>query len=113
MNRKVALMWDCYGLESAMRIDDLDQQRVLAILKGQNPNKVPMPLSLSLWQLRAQANQHRHYEIYIIETTEDVSVDDIVNAFELAPQAMAERVREIGHGVCSYRAEQDQKVRIR
>jgi hypothetical protein len=40
-------------------------------------------------------------------------VDDIVNAFELAPQAMAERVREIGHGVCSYRAEQDQKVRIR
>ena len=96
-----------------MPIDDLDQQRVLAILKGQNPNKVPMPLSLNLWQLRAQANQHRHYEIYIIETTKDVSVDDIVDAFELAPQAMAERVREIGHGVCSYRAEQDQKVRIR
>jgi hypothetical protein len=96
-----------------MPIDDFDQQRVLAILKGQNPNKVPMPLSLSLWQLRAQANQQRHYEIYIIETTEDVSVDDIVDAFELAPQAMAERVREIGHGVCSYRAEQDQKVRIR
>jgi len=96
-----------------MPIDDFDQQRVLAILKGQNPNKVPMPLSLSLWQLRAQANQHRHYEIYIIETTEDVSVDDIVDAFELAPQAMAERVREIGHGVCSYLAEQDQKVRIR
>ena len=113
MSKQVALMWDCYGLESAVCIDDLDKQRMLAILKGENPNKVPMPLSLNMWQLRAQVNSQRHYEIYIIETTDDVSVNDIVNAFEIAPQAMADRGREIGHKVYGHRVARDEKVLIR
>ena len=43
MTCKVALMWDCYGLESAVRIDDFEQQRMLAILKGEDPNKIAVP----------------------------------------------------------------------
>lgn len=106
-------MWDCYGLESAVRIDDFDQQRVLAILKGQDPNKVPLPLNLTAWQLRAQANSHRHYEIYIIEASDDITVDDIVDSFETAPQAMADRVREIGHRVYGHRVSRDEEIKIR
>ena len=113
MSKQVAVMWDCYGLESAVRIDDFDQQRVLAILKGENPNKVPLPLNLTVWQLRAQVNSHRHYEIYVIETTDDVSVQDIVDAFERAPQAMADRVRDLGHKIYGHRVARDEKVLIR
>lgn len=112
MSKQVALMWDCYGLESAVCIDDFEKQRMLAILKGEDPNKIAVPLSLTLWKLRAQANMQRYYEIYIIETTDDVSVDDIVNAFETAPQAMADRVREIGHRVYGHRVARDEKVCI-
>jgi cytidylate kinase len=113
MTCKVALMWDCYGLESAVRIDDFEKQRMLAILKGEDPNKIAVPLSLTLWQLRAQANMQRYYEIYIIETTDDVSTQDIVDAFERAPQAMADRVREIGHKIYGHRVARDEKVLIR
>ena len=113
MTRKVAVMWDCYGLESAVRIDDFEQQRMLAILKGEDPNKIAVPLSLTMWQLRAQANMQRYYEIYIIETTDDVSTQDIVDAFERAPQAMADRVREIGHKIYGHRVARDEKVLIR
>lgn len=113
MTCKVALMWDCYGLESAVRIDDFEKQRMLAILKGEDPNKIAVPLSLTMWQLRAQANMQRYYEIYIIETTDDVSIQDIVDAFERAPQAMADRVREIGHKIYGHRVARDEKVLIR
>ena len=110
---KVALMWDCYGLESAVRIDDFEQQRMLAILKGEDPNKIAVPLSLTMWQLRAQANMQRYYEIYVIETTDDISIQDIVDAFERAPQAMADRVRDIGHKIYGHRVARDEKVLIR
>jgi cytidylate kinase len=106
-------MWDCYGLESAVRIDDFEKQRMLAILKGEDPNKIAVPLSLTMWQLRAQANTQRYYEIYIIETTDDVSTQDIVDAFERAPQAMADRVRDIGHKIYGHRVARDEKVLIR
>lgn len=113
MTQQVALMWDCYGLESAVRIDDFKKQCMLAILKGEDPNKIAVPLSLTMWQLRAQANMQRYYEIYVIETTDDVSTQDIVDAFERAPQAMADRVREIGHKVFGHRVARDEKVLIR
>lgn len=113
MSRTVFLMWDCYGLETAFSISDLEQQRVWAMLKGEDPNKIPLPLSIAAYKIRAQANMQRHYELYILETTDDISVDDIVQSFEKAPQQMAERIREIGHCLCDYRMKRDEKVRIR
>ena len=113
MSRTVFLMWDCYGLETAFSITDLEQQRVWAMLKGEDPNKIPLPLSIAAYKIRAQANMQRHYELYLLETTDDISVDDIVQSFERAPQQMAERIREIGHCLCDYRMKRDEKVRIR
>ena len=113
MSRTVFLMWDCYGLETAFSITDLEQQRMWAVLKGEDPNKIPLPLSIAAYKIRAQANMQRHYELYILETTDDISVDDIVQSFERAPQQMAERIREIGHCLCDYRMKRDEKVRIR
>ena len=113
MSKTVFLMWDCYGLETAFSITDLEQQRMWAMLKGEDPNKIPLPLSIAAYKIRAQVNMQRHYELYILETTDDISVDDIVQSFERAPQQMAERIREIGHCLCDYRSKRDEKVRIR
>ena len=113
MSKTVFLMWDCYGLETAFSITDLDQQRMWATLKGEDPNKLPVPLPISALKIRAQVNPHRGYELYLVQTTDDITVDDIVKSFEDAPQQMAERVREIGHKVCDYRQNNDQKIRIR
>lgn len=112
MSKTVFLMWDCYGLETAFSISDLEQQRMWAMLKGEDPNRIPLPLSIAAYKIRAQANMQRHYELYILETTDDISVDDIVQSFERAPQQMAERIREIGHCLCDYRLKRDEEVRI-
>ena len=112
MSKTVFLMWDCYGLETAFCITDIEQQRMWAMLRGKDPNRIPMPLSLQALQIRAQANTQRGYELYLLQTDDDIRVDDIVEAFESAPQQMAERVREIGHRIGDFR-QHDQEVRIR
>ena len=94
MTCKVALMWDCYGLESAVRIDDFEKQRMLAILKGEDPNKIAVPLSLTMWQLRAQANMQRVYEIYIFSTEDDIEFKDIEDWMIGDPQSLVDWVRK-------------------
>ena len=110
MSDTIALMWDSNGLEAAVNVDDLNRQRVWAALKGAAPDRVPGP-NLMMWQLRAQANPQRHYEIYLISVEPDVTVTDICEAFRSAPQEMADTVRRIGHRYYSDRA--PEKVRIR
>ena len=110
MSDTIALMWDSNGLEAAVNVDDINRQRVWAALKGQAPDRIPGP-NLLMWQLRAQANPQRHYEIYLIEVDDGVTVTDICEAFESAPQEMADTVRRIGHRFYSNRA--SAKVRIR
>jgi hypothetical protein len=111
MSDTIALMWDCNGLEAAVNVDDLDRKRTWAVLKGENPDKVPVTPNLMMWQLRAQANSQRHYEIYIITVEDGITVDDIVQAFEDAPQQMADTVRRIGHKFYSDRATEEVRIR--
>ena len=111
MSGTVALMWDCNGLEAAVDITDIQKQKMWATLRGQDIRQVPVEPNLMMWRLRAQANPQRHYEIYLVELEDDITVDDVCEAFENSPQAMADRVREIGHRFYSDRA--TEKVRIR
>jgi hypothetical protein len=111
MSGTVALMWDCNGLEAAVDITDIRKQKMWATLRGQDIRQVPVEPNLMMWQLRAQANPQRHYEIYLVELDDGITVDDVREAFEASPQAMADRVREIGHKFYSDRV--TEKVRIR
>ena len=104
-------MWDCNGLEAAINVTDINRKRVWATLKGEDASKIPVEPNLMHWRLRAQANSQRHYEIYIVEVEDDITVDEVCEAFEANPQAMADRVREIGHKFYSDRI--TEKVRIR
>ena len=109
MSDTIALMWDSNGLEAAVNVTDIDRKRTWAILRGQD--RVPGPLNLRMWKMRAQANPQRHYEIYLIEVEPDITVREICAAFRKAPQEMADTVRSIGHRYYSNRA--PAKVRIR
>lgn len=110
MSDTIALMWDCNGLEAAVNVTSLQKQRTWAALKGDDINQIPAPPNLMMWQLRAQFNSHRHYEIYLLEVADGITVDDIRQAFEDSPQVMADTVRRIGHKFYSDRA--TEKVRI-
>jgi hypothetical protein len=104
-------MWDCNGLEAAVNVTDIRKQKMWATLRGQDIRQVPVEPNLMMWRLRAQTNPQRHYEIYLVELEDDITVDDVCEAFEASPQAMADRVREIGHKFYSDRV--TEKVRIR
>jgi hypothetical protein len=111
MSDTIALMWDCNGLEAAINVTDINRKRVWATLKGEEAGKIPVEPNLMHWRLRAQANSQRHYEIYIVEVENGITVDDIVEAFEDAPQQMADTVRRIGHRFYSDRRD-EKEVRI-
>jgi len=110
MSHMFAVMWDCDGLEAIVDVTERQQQRAWAMLKGIRNPPIEVP-NLMHWKLRAQANPQRHYEIYVLESGEDVTVEDVREAFEAAPQEMADTVRRIGHRFYSDRA--PVKVRIR
>ena len=110
MSDTIALMWDSDGLEAAVNVDDIERQRTWAALKGQAPDRIPGP-NLRMWQLRAQANPQRHYEIYLISVEPDVTVTDICEAFRSNPQEMADTVRRVGHRFYSDRALDDVAIR--
>lgn len=112
MSSTIALMWDCNGLEAAVNVTSIEQQRVWAALKGQDVNKVQMSPNLMHWELRARYNPQRHYEIYLLEIEDNITVEDITQAFEDAPQQMADTVRRIGHKFYSDRVRED-AVKIR
>ena len=94
-----------------MNISDISKQRVWASLQGRNLNEAQAEPNLMHWKLRAQFNPQRHYEIYLIEVNEGITVDDIRSAFEASPQTMADTVRRIGHRFYSDRATEEVRIR--
>lgn len=103
MSDTIALMWDCNGLEAAANVSDIRRKLVWARLRGEDTRKIPVEPNLTLWQLRAQFNPQRNYEIYLLEVAEGITVADIREAFEADPQSMADTVRSIGHKIYSDR----------
>lgn len=87
-----AVMWDCNGLEACMPLTH-PADVTFDLLLGKT---VKMSPNLNHWQLRAQANPQRFYEIYIISTDRDIERDDIVAMFESSPQTAADTIRRLG-----------------
>jgi hypothetical protein len=91
-NRIYAVMWDCYGLESIAEVPD-PALATFAVLKDQEPPATP---NINMWALRARFNTQRHYEIYIINTTPEIELEDIQAMFEADPQTAADTIRRLG-----------------
>ena len=96
------VVWDMTGLEAVVNVDELAEADTMTALKGEKGSRLGN--ALSFWTMRARANNHRHYEIYIIRTTLDLTEDDLVKWFDRDPQAAADMIRDRGNKVYSDRA---------
>lgn len=109
MSHTFALMWDCDGLECVTDVTACEHERTWAMLQGirNPPYKVP---NLNQWKLRAWANRQRNYEIYVLEVEDGITEEDIREAFEAAPQEMADTIRRVGHRFYSDRLEPEKRA---
>lgn len=113
MTKQYLLMWDCYGLESVIDINKINQEMTWAALQDKlNSRPVSVNKLISLFTVRARANPQRYYEIYIVDTTEDISADDLTNMFNDEPQIAADLIRQRGQKLYSDRKPNDSRVKI-
>ena len=110
MSRTFAMMWDCYGLEVIQDCTDVLKQHTWAELSGQDRRRLPQPPDLGMWEMRARFNPQRNYEIYILTTHDDITREDLRQAFEDAPQHMADTVRARGIKIYSERTTNKERV---
>lgn len=88
------LVWDMNGLEAIVDIRDIDAADTMARLK--NEPATALRSQLNYFILRARFNAHRHYEIYSIHTSKDVSEEDLRGMFEDDPQLAVDLIRKRG-----------------
>lgn len=98
-----AVMWDCHGLESVVRIPN-PADTTFALLKGVEPPRPPNILQ------KARYNSQRHYEIYVITATPGIEEQHIRDMFDADPQSAADTIRRIGNKFYSDRAQEDRVV---
>jgi hypothetical protein len=108
MSHTYVLSWDSTGLEAVINISDIEKEQMWAVLSEtkENPNK-GRPNSVNsivnMLMLRARFNTQRHYEIYAIDTDDNISADDFKSMFDNNPQGMADLIRERGRRLYSDR----------
>ena len=101
MTNTFIISWDMTGLEAVVDVtQDLaagelrDQEVLFDILKDPEANHGNEPWRrinsiIQSMTLRARANTQRHYEIYSIQTVEDIDKSTLERLFEDDPQAAA------------------------
>ena len=98
--RTFCVMWDCNGLEAIGEVTD-PAMKTWAVLANK-----PVPredFNVFHWQLRAQYNTHRHYEIYAIGVDGSITQEDIAEMFRTDPQYAADLIRARGERIYSDR----------
>lgn len=104
------LSWDMYGLEACMDITDLDKKLMWETLQQGEDARNPVSSTLHMLLLRARLNSHRHYEIYSITTTPEITKEYLTQMFEDNPQGTAELIREKGNKIFSDRVSNQVKI---
>lgn len=88
------LVWHMEGLEAIVDIRDIDAADTMSRLKGEPATALRSQLNYFI--LRARFNSHRHYEIYSIHTSKDISESDLQGLFEDDPQSAVDLIRKRG-----------------
>lgn len=115
MSHTYVLSWDCYGLEACINVSDIEKRITWDALtdnesQGRDPSVGSIVNSL---MLRARFNHQRHYEIYAIDTEDDVTDENLRAMFESDPQGSADLIRTRGRELYSDRASHNDKIKIR
>ena len=108
------ISWCEEGLEGVVPITEYEQwdaENTFRILNNEEPVRNPLNGIIQNMILRAQVNAQRHYEIYAIDCSEDITQETIQEWFDVNPQAAADLLRERGHRMYSNRASAN-RIRI-
>jgi hypothetical protein len=100
-------MWDCNGLEAIGEIVD-PAMKTWAVLANK-----PVPknnFNVMHWEMRAQYNPQRHYEIYAIGVDSSITQEDIRDMFETDPQYAADLIRARGERIYGHRRTQKDAI---
>ena len=93
-------MWDCYGLEYLCNLTEYSANITYATLMERPvPNSPP----LDALMMRARFNPQRNYEIYTFNVEDDVSEEELTEAFKVNPQFIVEHIRKNGQKMWSDR----------
>jgi len=98
--RTFCVMWDCHGLEAIGEVVD-PAMKTWAILANK-----PVPknnFNVMHWEMRAQYNPQRHYEIYAIGVDSSITQEDIRDMFETDAQYAADLIRARGERIYGHR----------
>lgn len=107
--------WDMYGIEAIVPItqyENWDAENTWRILKDEKPIRNPVHGIASRLILRAKFNSQRHYEIYVIDCSEEMDEEFWKEQWEQHPQETAELIRERGYKMYSDRIAEGQQVII-
>jgi hypothetical protein len=97
--RYYIVSWDNLGVEFFEEItehhpDIWAKNHLFDSIKQSKKVEKPLSFNLEALILRAQVNTHRHYEIYVFTSEEDIGRDEIERWFERDPQGFANWVRD-------------------
>lgn len=97
--RYYLVSWDNLGVEFFEEItehhpDNWAKNHLFDSIKLSKKVEKPIGFNLNALKLRATYNSHRHYEIYVFSSDEDIGPDDITSWFKTDPQSFADWVRK-------------------
>ena len=97
--RYYIVSWDNLGVEFFEDItehhpDNWAKNHLFDSLKENKIVRKGLSFNLNALVLRAQMNSHRHYEIYVFTSEDDIGYKDIQQWFNTDPQGFANWVRK-------------------
>lgn len=117
---KYLLSWDMYGLEALIPLDPLlakvkerDQELLFKRItdpEGNHHNEAIAEINrhVNYLMMRARYNSQRHYEIYCVDTSDEITEDWLRDMFTTNPQGTVDLIRERGEKIYSDRMQEDQ-----
>lgn len=105
---KFLLYWDCNGLEACVDVTADYQDIIFEMLCNRRSASQKLNHIITMFEMRSRYNIQRHYELYVVDTTSDITAESLTQQFNDHPQAMADLIRERGKKIFSHRrAEKD------
>jgi len=105
MENKFIVMWDEIGLECIIPVDieqvnkyrnDLLIAKLADDTAPKNSYLENFSLTMEMLTMRANVNSQRNYEIYILDTSEDINQKTLEFYFENNPQMIVDIIRTTG-----------------
>jgi hypothetical protein len=110
--------WDNTGLEAVVDLtedrdqsDAFEQEKIFDLIRDpevmpRNNHLIRVNQMVNAMIMRAMANPQRHYEIYSVTATQDITAQNLRDLFKSGPQSAADMIRERGNKLYSDRVDQ-------